>query len=152
MPKKGYKQTKEHINNVRNALLGKHPSEITRLRLIISHLGQHPKSEIKKGEHRSPDTEFKKGQIPYNKGLFGENNPTYRGGRRATRERIEEKRRGFGFIPLNDWLPGSEGHHINKYHVIYIPKEMHRSIYHSIIQNINMDKINKLAIDFMLGD
>lgn len=37
----------------------------------LLHLGTVPKSAAKKGEHRSPKTEFKKGLIPWNKGMKG---------------------------------------------------------------------------------
>ena len=76
----------------------------------------------------------------------------WKGGPNASRARVEEKRRNFSFIPLNDWFPGCERHHIDREFVIHIPKEMHRSIYHSVIKNINMDLINDLAIDFCYGD
>ncbi len=44
---------------------------------------------------------------------------------------------------LNDWFEGSDGHHINKKTIIYIPKELHTSIQHSVIKNTNMNLINK---------
>lgn len=66
------------------------------------------------------------------------------------KRKIEFKRRQFGFYPLNNSFPGSEGHHIDMIRVIYIPKKMHRSVWHSILQNVNMGKINKLAVDFLL--
>lgn len=58
------------------------------------------------------------------------------------------KRRDFGFIPLNEWFDGCEGHHVDKQHVIHIPKELHTSVSHSIIHNKNMEQINKLAYEF----
>ena len=67
------------------------------------------------------------------------------------RHRIK-RRRSLGFIPLNNPFPGSEGHHFDRYFVIYMPKEKHRSIYHSITKNTNMDKINDLAIDYIFKD
>jgi len=66
-------------------------------------------------------------------------------GRRVQRA----KRKQFGFIPLNKSFEGSEGHHIDIERVIYIPKEIHRSVWHSVSSNINMDKINKLAFDYL---
>lgn len=56
------------------------------------------------------------------------------------------KRQSFGFVPLNQWFEDSEGHHINREQVIYIPKDMHRNIKHSVLRNTNMDTINKLAL------
>ena len=60
------------------------------------------------------------------------------------------KRRKLGFIPLNEPFEGSEAHHICLTFVIYIPREMHKSIYHNIWTNKNMDKINTLAFDYLL--
>jgi len=55
------------------------------------------------------------------------------------------KRRSLGFVCLNKPFEGSEAHHICATFIIYIPREMHRSIYHNVWTGKNMDKINKLA-------
>jgi len=60
-----------------------------------------------------------------------------------------KRKRNLGFNTLNEWFYGSEGHHINKVDVIYIPKKIHRSIYHNLRTGYNMDKINELAIKFL---
>ena len=57
----------------------------------------------------------------------------------------KSKRRNLDFVPLNEWFEGSEAHHICPTFVIYIPKELHRSIKHSVLRWENMDKINQLA-------
>ena len=59
------------------------------------------------------------------------------------------KRKCFGFIPLNKYFKGCDGHHINSNYVIYIPQKLHRSIFHSIISGIGMKKINKEAFKFL---
>lgn len=56
------------------------------------------------------------------------------------------KRKTLGFLPINRPFSGCEGHHIDEEHVIYIPKELHRSIYHNIFTGKNMTQIN-IAID-----
>lgn len=61
------------------------------------------------------------------------------------------RRREYGFIPLNEWFEGCEGHHIDTQRVIYIPKELHHSVWHSVNLNINMDIINKLAFDYLIN-
>ena len=69
-------------------------------------------------------------------------------GKEAGRRRYA-KRKHFGFIPLNKPFEGCEGHHIDFQQIIYIPKTFHRSIWHSLNLNINMEKINKLAFDYL---
>ena len=64
-------------------------------------------------------------------------------------KRASARRRQFGFVPLNEWFEGCEGHHIDFQRVIYIPKKLHRSVWHSVFLDINMDKINKLAFDYL---
>ena len=50
---------------------------------------------------------------------------------------------------MNDWFPGSEAHHINKNEVIYMPEELHRSVYHELSSGIEMEEINRLAFEFL---
>ena len=59
------------------------------------------------------------------------------------------KRRGLGWVSFNNWFEGSHGHHIDKTHVIYIPKKLHRSIYHNVFTGYNMDKINAKVIEWL---
>ena len=59
------------------------------------------------------------------------------------------RRRDLGFIPLNEPFEGSQYHHIDKEHVICIPEEMHRSVYHNVFTGQGMEEINKLAYDFL---
>jgi predicted nucleic acid-binding Zn ribbon protein len=59
------------------------------------------------------------------------------------------RRRGYGFIPLNNYFYGSEGHHINHDFVIYIPEELHRSVWHRQTTWQGMDEINKLAFKYL---
>ena len=61
----------------------------------------------------------------------------------------DSKRRKFGFISLNMPFSGCHGHHISRNFVIYIPKELHESIRHSLTRNVNMEEINKLAVEFL---
>ena len=62
------------------------------------------------------------------------------------------KRRGLGYFLLNEEFKGSEGHHINKTNILYIPKELHRSVSHNIWTGRGMDKINDLAFKWLNKD
>ena len=54
----------------------------------------------------------------------------------------DKRKRGLGYIPINKWFKGSEGHHLTKEYVMYIPKELHRLIRHNIFTGKNMNLIN----------
>ena len=70
----------------------------------------------------------------------------------ASSKKRNAKRRMLEFIPLNERFEGSEAHHIDKEFIIYVPKEMHRSVWHNIHTGKGMEQINDMAIDFCYGD
>lgn len=47
-------------------------------------------------------------------------------GRIADRKH-KNKRRGLGWIPLNDYFSNSVAHHIDNDHIVYVPKRIHES-------------------------
>ena len=59
------------------------------------------------------------------------------------------KRKGLGFIPLNEPFNECEAHHISKNFVIYIPTELHQALYHNIWTWQGMEEMNKLAIQWL---
>lgn len=75
---------------------------------------------------------------------------------KLTQRRINYKRKSWGFNPLNKHFNGSEFHHLhkdldgNEDHEIglFIPKELHRSLYHNWKTGQGMDEINKLALEW----
>ena len=68
---------------------------------------------------------------------------------KTTRMRRYNKRRNFDFIPLNSFHEGDEFHHTDEVYGIWMPKKVHRSIYHSVTKNINMDEINAMAFNYI---
>lgn len=70
--------------------------------------------------------------------------------------KINYKRRSWGYKPLNQPFNDSEFHHLhkdldgNEDHEIglFIPKELHRSLYHNWKTGQGMDEINKLALEW----
>ena len=50
---------------------------------------------------------------------------------------------------LNEPFEGCEMHHISKDVVVYIPKSLHRSIYHNLKTGKGMDKINKKVLEWL---
>ena len=83
--------------------------------------------------------------------LSGKNNPNWKGRKKISKARSEEKRRGFGFISLNKKFDRSDAHHLDTHFVLYIPKALHQSIRHSVITGKDMDEINRLAIEYKYG-
>ena len=69
--------------------------------------------------------------------------------RRKCGRKVKARRRHLGFTPLNKWFKGSEAHHIDKERVIYIPKALHRSVWHSQTSGVGMELINKLALKYL---
>lgn len=63
----------------------------------------------------------------------------------------------FGFSPINNWFPGSEFHHfiydkdgeLNLSIGAYIPKSLHRSVYHNSKTGEGVKKINKLVWEYL---
>jgi hypothetical protein len=67
-------------------------------------------------------------------------------------EKVKERnsrRLHMGFKPLNRYFMGSVAHHLDDTYVVYIPKEVHGSIYHCLETGVGMEEINKFAMDFI---
>lgn len=63
--------------------------------------------------------------------------------------KYNKRREIMSFNPINKYFPGSNGHHLNKDDVIYIPEELHKSIGHSVIHNRNMTEINNTSFEWL---
>jgi hypothetical protein len=68
-----------------------------------------------------------------------------------TREYKAKRRYNLKFLSINNWFVGSVGHHITKEYVMYIPKELHRSVSHNIHTGFNMNLINYEAFKWYYG-
>ena len=83
--------------------------------------------------------------------LKGSKNPNWKGGKKLSASRKNAKRRElFGFISHNIPHENFHGHHVDFNHVIFIPKELHMSISHSVVNDRNMDAINDIVCDWYL--
>jgi hypothetical protein len=72
---------------------------------------------------------------------------------KPTRAKIAAKRhRALSFLPMNTWFEGCEAHHINKSDVIFIPKELHKSICHNVFTGKHMEEINARACAWFTED
>ncbi len=68
--------------------------------------------------------------------------------RKRNRKHKTKRERGLDWIPLNSEFVGSEGHHIDKYYVLFIPRSLHQSIKHNVFTDKNMDEINFIALQW----
>lgn len=82
------------------------------------------------------------------KRMMSENNPLYIDGCYREKQYTKRKNLVLGFEPINEWFEGSEAHHIDHDLVIFISKEIHRSMYHNLKTGQNMKQINNLAFEF----
>ena len=80
-----------------------------------------------------------------------EGHPRWNGGRQMADRRTGAKRREYGFNELNNIFENSHAHHIDRNNVIYIPKVLHRSIFHSLNRPNTMEKINCKVFCWLLG-
>lgn len=69
--------------------------------------------------------------------------------RKRNRAKQYARRRGLGFIPLNSPFENTEAHHIDRDHVVYIPKKIHKEIRHSLDDKASMEKINTIALLYL---
>jgi hypothetical protein len=73
----------------------------------------------------------------------------WKGGAQVSSRKSMAKRRAYGFVPLNKPFFGCEGHHVDVDQVIYVPKELHRSVFHRQSGGRGMAKINAIAYNFL---
>lgn len=64
-------------------------------------------------------------------------------------KKANAKHRTLGFVPLNEPFDGAEGHHLDDKHVVWIPKELHRSIWHNQSTGQGMEEINRLTFEWL---
>jgi hypothetical protein len=167
--KKGHPVSEEQKIKLRIKNVGQHRSEETKARLKAAWVKRRLKYPVRRGLRRSEETKqklrnYRLGKIPWNKGIlhseetkrkmksnhadFNEDkHPRWKGGRQA----LVSRRRRLGFIPLNQKFRNSEAHHLDHEHVIFIPKSLHRSIWHDLNDSERMERINTKIYCWILG-
>lgn len=80
--------------------------------------------------------------------IIGAKNPNWKGGYEKDRSHLLSKSQ---CLKLNNKFKGSHFHHITKSLGIYVPKELHRHIKHSLKTGLNIGSINLLALQFING-
>jgi len=109
---------------------------------------QNPEANQHYREYNREYRKKHKTQIRENQKNYRE---THREQRRKNWNKCNAKRkRSLGFIPLNDPFSGSVAHHIDLETIVYIPKELHVSISHSVLKNYGMELINDKALKWLI--
>ena len=124
-------------------LLGKKRPDLTK-RNLENNPAKDPIARKKISESRI-------GEDNPNYGKRGVLSPIWKGGPSLSYIRHSSKRRTLGYNVINEHFDGAEGHHIDKEHVIYIPKKMHRSVYHNLERPETMESINTKVFCWILG-
>jgi hypothetical protein len=117
---------------------------------------EETKRKISENNKKSPSIgQFKKGHKFLNEWKEnykkGKDSNLWRGGHIISKRRENAKRRSYGFDPINEKFDDSEAHHIDRNHVIFIPRELHRSIWHSLNKPETMNTINTKVFIWVLS-
>lgn len=70
-------------------------------------------------------------------------------GKIVSQRRAHKRQRDLGFLPINEPFEGSNGHHVNREVVLYIPKELHTAFPHNVFTGVGMDEINHAAFKWL---
>lgn len=127
--------------------LGHFPSDETRAKMSVARMGH-----VTPPETRARLSVAGIGHIVTEETRAKISAGKWKGGRTVSNGKQKAKRRGLESNPLNSWFVGSDGHHINKVDIIYIPEVMHDSVKHNIWTGRNMEQINKLAFAYLGGN
>ena len=146
-----------------NPFYGKHHSDESKIKIgdaergkLNHNYGKHGKDTTHFGRKHSQETKDKwsknrsgKGNNMYGSHRIGENAPNWKGGISGNREHVKHIR---DCIKLNTKFKGSNAHHIMSGVIIYIPKNIHKLIWHNMKSGQGMKEINKLAINYLIGE
>lgn len=140
-----------------------HPQSIeTRAKMSASRMGntnslgyRHtPEARMRIGAARigqiaTPETRAKISAT--HKGIFGSLNPCWKGGPVMATARHHAKRRLMGYVFLNKWFVGCDGHHVDNEQIIYMPKGLHqgKGLYHNHNTGQGMARMNAVAYNFL---
>ena len=154
-------------------MYGKHHSEESKKKISKSNKGKKLSDEERKNigeghkgiictketkEKISKANKGKKRSKDFCKSISGDKNsmygkcgklaPNWKGGLPLRDHVLNESQ----CIKLNKRFPNSEGHHIMSGVIIYLPKNLHKSIWHNMRNKQNMKEINKIAYNWLIGD
>jgi hypothetical protein len=155
---KGRALSSEHKAKISRANMGKVRTTEMRARMSAAdmgntkRLGTHCTEETKvkiSVAKTNPSAETREKMSMAKKGKLGSLSNRWRGGMQVSRQKTNAKHRSLGFVPLNQPVDGYEGHHVDGEQIIYMPKALHRSVWHRQSDGRGMAKINAVAYNFL---
>lgn len=66
------------------------------------------------------------------------------------KKHTHKRRRNLGFVPFNQLFNGAVAHHIDFECVVYIPEQLHKSVYHNIHTGQGMAEINDKVFEWLI--
>jgi hypothetical protein len=141
--------------------LGEHVSPELRAKLSAAKKGKRASLETRmkmsmsaKGRVKSPETCARLSAALMGKTVSAETRAKqseahWKGGKKVSGQKHHSQRRLLGFVPLNKPLSDCVAHHVDNERVIYMPQELHRSIFHRQRDDLGMAKINAVAYNFL---
>lgn len=143
---KGKHHTLAARKNMSIAQKGKKVSDETRTKMMVARWFKTASKETREKMSRA-----RKGCTWSAETLRKRSKALWKGGPLVSDKRSKARRKCFGYDMINEPFDGCEGHHIDKEHVIFIPKELHRSVWHSQDKPETMDQINAKVFCWLLG-
>jgi len=125
--------------------LGHHHSEETKAKMSAAQTGK-PKSDATRAKMSKPKSDATRAKMSV--GQTGPLNNNWKGGKRVFNAKHKAKRRELGFLPLNQSFPGSDFHHLDIDHGVFIPHTLHQSVSHDHNTGLGMEQINALALAY----
>ena len=145
--KKYYLTHREHILEcTKNYKKSKKGKEVEKQAASKYRKTEKGKEAMKKGYKKYSESEMGKQHISNASKRYSK---TKKG--KEAQHRKDAKRRNLDFIELNEEFEGSEAHHIDREFILYISKELHRSVWHNVWNGKGMEEINGLAFEFVYG-
>ena len=106
--------------------------------ILLKKKEKYRQTEKGKTPHRKHNTKWNKNHPKKHKEI-----------ERMGNKKQKAKRKNLGFNPINNYFKNSNAHHINENDVIYIPEDLHKSIWHNVFTGKGIVEINSLAFTWL---
>ena len=134
----------KHVNKGKNnPFYGKHHSDKSKIKMSESSPKASGKNHSMFGKHHSEETRLKMSKLQ-----LGKLNHGWKGGFNKKRSYLIAISR---CLHINERFEGSHAHHIAADVIVFIPRDLHYHINHSLKDGKGMYEMNMLALQFING-